>query len=447
MTLLIPARLGGESGVISLKSELWASRTLRAQAALSRARLFCFVNVSRRDNGPVVALGGLESPALTAGPLSRTGLLRLLFRPLRYKPGSELFGEETGLHLDRSLEGGRRLGLLLQPWPGRLAFFSFALPGRPAKSGGYVRVSRHEAAFLEALVLTSSPEPQNQDKQWISRPAVYPGGRLLHLGARAGCAFPSWTLQLFTALSGSQRTPPGCLAQVAATCNLGKTDLALAGGVCSPAFLTPDGRGDRPRFQGGVRALLGSEDPLQVRLLAELLLLPPTCGCAPALRRENRGELSARLLVPARGCGCWRLEGGMVYTGSTDREAGQLPPEQSVLKLNAKLVRENDLRVVSVIWVRGEEESLIVEVRRRGDGLRWRGSLETRLEPSLSIRGGCALELNRENSRFYARLSCREYLLPSDPACNSAGELMGKLSFTVGWETISALPPDKSGDV
>ena len=447
MTLLITSRLAGESGVISLKSELWASRTLRAQAAVSRTRLFCFMNVSRRDSEPVVARGGLESPALTAGPLSRAGLLRLLFRPLRYQPGSELFGEETGLRLDRSLGGGRSMGLLLQPWPGRVGFFSFAGPGRPAKSGGYVRLSRHEAAFLEALVLTSSPEPQYQDEQWISRTAVYPGGRLLHLGARAGCAFPSWTLQLLTAFSGSQRTPPGCLAQIAATCSLGETDLALTGGACSPAFLTPDGRGDQPLFQGGVRFLLGSEGPLQVRLLAELLLLPPACGCALALCREKRGTLSARLLVPARGCGCWRLETGMACTGSPDREAGQLGLEQSVLNVNAKLVRENDRRVVSVIWVRGEEESLAVEVRRRGDETRWRMSLKTRLEPSLAIRGGCALELNRENGRFYARLSCREYLFPADPAYNSAGGLMGKLSFTVGWETFSALPPGKREDV
>ena len=86
-------------------------------------------------------------------------------------------------------------------------------------------------------------------------------------------------------------------------------------------------------------------------------------------------------------------------------------------------------------------------LRRRGDETRGRMSLKTRLEPSLAIRGGCALELNRENGRFYARLSCREYLFPADPAYNSAGGLMGKLSFTVGWETFSALPPGKREDV
>jgi hypothetical protein len=398
--LLVPFRL--EGGELNLRSELDESRTLRVQTAVYEQRYCCFLSLSRGGRGPAAVQAGLKSAVLTAGPVRRTGLLRLLFRPLRYQPGSRLFGEATGLSLNGSLKGGRRTGLLLEPFPGRLGLFCFAVPGQAAKSGCLARWDRGA------------------------------GGRLLHLGARADWIFPAWTLNLLTAASGGRRAPPGCLAQLAASCSSGGAELALATGVCSTAFLTPDGRGGQPRVQAGVRGRLGGEGRLQVRGLAQLLLLPPACAYGAALSREERGELSARLLSPASAGGRWRLEGGIASQKGSRRA-------------EAELARESARHTLAAGWVRDREDSLKLKISGRRGGLQWRAALETRLTSAPGLRAGGAVELAWEDGRFYARLSCREWLDPAELVRAGFPALMRQASFTLGWETRAGLPARRPG--
>jgi len=57
---------------------------------------------------------GMYTPWFRAGSLATTGLLRMANNPLGFSAQSEVFGERTGLRLERSLGAGR-VGLLLTP--------------------------------------------------------------------------------------------------------------------------------------------------------------------------------------------------------------------------------------------------------------------------------------------------------------------------------------------
>lgn len=441
LLLLIPAVPG--RGEIVLKSECDASRTLRIQTVYTQPGWSCLLNVSRAGDAPANIRAGLECAALTAGPVRRAGLLRLLFRPLRYRPGSDLFREHSGLELDRSLGGGRLDGLLIEPRPGRLGLFAFAAPGREAAGGGFLRLGGAEGARLEALALASRPPPQQQGEEWISVPAPYPGGRLLHLGLRAGGEFPPLALDLSAVASGGERSPPGYLLQLAADCGLKGADLALVGGLCSPAFLTPGGRGGLPRCQAGLRTRLGSETRLQVSALAEFLLAPGTDGGVPGLRWESRTELSARLALPARGAS-WRLEGGFV--AETRPEAGEAGEALRRALPEAGVTREVPDRTLTLGWRGGREERLKLEACGGRPGLRWRGALEAGRNPDLCFKAGGACELERERGRFYARFSCREWLSPAQLSRGKLSGLMKLTSITLGWETAAPAPGSGPGD-
>lgn len=430
--LLVPVRLrGAELGLLLLlRSELNASRTLLAQTALSGPGVFCLLDVTRCADGATDLRGGLESAVLTAGPLQRSGLLRLLFRPLGHGPGSALFREDTDLRLDRSLQACRRTGLLLEPLPGRLGLFSFTDAGREAASGGYLRLGRSGGARLEALVLTSRPQPPEPDDRWLSFPPPYPGGRLLHLAARAGCDFTAWRLCFQAAACGGERTPPGHLVQLAAGSASERINLALACGLCSPTFLTPEGRGGQPRFRAGGRACLGDGSLLRVGGLAELLLTPSAGARDAGLRRECREELSALLKLPG---GAWRLEGKIL------RESGGVRVDAGVARetpagsaeLSCRLDRRDR---------RNREDSLAVRLGGRRRELEWRAVLETCLVPAFRVKAGGAFELTGEAGRFYARLSCREWLDPAGLFAAGCAGLTAMTSFTLGWETRAEMP-------
>jgi len=438
---------GGEPGplpLLLLRSELRASRTVLVQTALRRPGLICVLDARRQDGEVMTVRGGLESAVLTAGPLKPKGLLRLLFRPLCYRPGSDLFQEDTDLRLDRSLNPCRRAGLLLEPLPGHLGLFSFSSPEKKAKSGGYLCLGLGEVR-LEALALTSRPEQPEQAEEWLSLPAPYPGGRLLHLGARAGCAVSGWNLNLFAAVCGGERTPPGHTAQLAVARRSGGKKLALAGGICSPGFLTPDGRGGLPRLRAGICACLGDRGPLRVRGLAELLLKPSGQACAVGLRREYREELSARLLLPVRDA-VWRLEGKAVVESAAEQEE---PAHLSTaVSGEAELAREGPGLAVALGLKNGGQDrgnELGLEISSRRGGLKWSASLEARAGcagSSACLRAGGEVELARKDGRFYLRLSCRDWLDPGRLTDAGAG-LIELTSLTLGWETRAPLPAER----
>lgn len=447
--LPFPARPdGGEPGplpLLLLRSELRASRTVLVQTALRRPGLVCVLDARRQDGDMMTVRGGLESAVLTAGPLKPRGLLRLLFRPLCYQPGSDLFREDTDLRLDRSLNPCRRAGLLLEPLPGHLGLFFFNSPEKKSKYGGYLCLGRGEAR-LEALVLTSRPGQPEQAEEWLSIPAPYPGGRLLHLGARAGCAVCAWNLNLFAAICGGERTPPGHTAQLAVVRRSGGTKLALAWGICSPGFLTPDGRGGLPRFRAGICACLGDRAPLRVRGMAELLLEPPEHACAVGLRREYQEELSARLLLPA--CNAvWRLEGKAAVESAAEQEE---PARLSTTAAGeAELAREGSRLTAALSWKSGGQDranELGLKISSRRDGLQWRAFLKARAGcagSSAGLRAGGEVELAQEDGRFYLRLSCRDWLAPGRLAEAGGSGLLKLISLTLGWETRAPLPVER----
>lgn len=129
---------------------------------------------------------GLEAGPLVFGPVDPTGLHRLSAAPLGFVAGSSVFGEQTGLSLDTSMEPTSRVGGGLELLQGALALSVFE--DDDARTGAVaLRLGRAAVAGLgmETLLSVSDARERPAGNSWYPDEPGFAGGLLVHGGLLA----------------------------------------------------------------------------------------------------------------------------------------------------------------------------------------------------------------------------------------------------------------------
>lgn len=225
-----------------IKSELEDLQffTNRCQAQWSGCRLLLIEEQVKTE--PIDMRVGFSSPLFTWGPLSHFGLVRMVLNPLGYSPGSTVFTEKSDFRLDGSFSGGSRRGCIIEPLPDRLGLFLWEGEGLPSKVGAFAALRPVSRLQLESIFLTTGgcrAEPHSD--QWFAERALFPGGRLHHLGGRINWQTPLLHIYSSLVACGGERLMPGYFVNLDLRLKNRFFPLELLMGCCSADYFTPDG--------------------------------------------------------------------------------------------------------------------------------------------------------------------------------------------------------------
>ena len=193
---------------------------------------------------PIEIRVGFSTPLITWGPLSHFGLARMVLNPLGYSPGSTVFSERSGFRLDCSFSGGSRRGFVIEPLPDKLGLFLWEGEGLPSKVGAFAELSPVSGLQLEGIILTMTTEgfrAEPQSDQWFSERALFPGGRLHHLGGRVNWQTPLLHIYSSLVACGGEGLMPGYFINLDLRLKNRFFPLELLMGYCSADYFTPDG--------------------------------------------------------------------------------------------------------------------------------------------------------------------------------------------------------------
>jgi hypothetical protein len=194
----------------------------------------------RKEHEVIYQRIGLSCPYVKAGPLKLKGLLRELFNPLGYGPGSSVFRERPEIRLERSFSGSNKTGIVFDPIPEYVECFLFE-SNKVAKAGGTLLIPVGDYMETQLLVSTSEPQREEADESWFNESRLFPGDRLMHGAARLVLDHPGLFGSLSYCVSWGRQISPGYFTLLDITM---KTDVfrpELCMGISSPGYFSPDG--------------------------------------------------------------------------------------------------------------------------------------------------------------------------------------------------------------
>ncbi len=257
---------------------------------------------------------GLTSPWVVAGPVSRTGLARILQDPLGFGPTSSVYQEPVGFALDASAAASSvsgsagQTGLVLIPVPNWLGLYCLRSADGAQQVGIYGGQFPEVGAGAEALLCLSQPAVEDHGESWVSRRQPYPGGSLLLAAARLGMRSPAFTFQTMTGVSLCERSPPGAAVVLNASAEGGLGDFCALLACANRAFYSPAGT---QTVNADRVAVAVTERGVNTTLRGSLIVDEGRAGFAPApflprtlsasmeldriVARWTRGSLRVRL--------------------------------------------------------------------------------------------------------------------------------------------------------
>ncbi|MBN1834346.1 MAG: hypothetical protein JW820_00780 [Spirochaetales bacterium] len=405
---------------------------------------------------------GIALPVALAGPVAPAGLWRQLFSPLGRGPAGTAAEEATTLRLDGSLEASSRRGIVVLADARARASLQGGLAVMrtdrvPLQGGGWLAWDSPGRGAVEALALYSLPPSDSAQETWYLPSAPYPGAGLLHLAARLGACGPAWAdpapgpargrlvLSWAGLLSGGVLVPPGVCSELHARWEAASFLLALAGGVSSPEYRSPQGELAVRQLHGGVRLGLEGETrsrpspPRRARWSLESEIEAATHHSRAALRGgEHAGgyelRASAVLGLEAEAAAGVTLRFGVEGEGQRRRLGCGASESRGSVLLNAGAENGRARLEAELGWqgAQGDGDSVFLEVRgawahdRGEDSLRLRASVRgpaaasTRSSPCL-LAGGLRWTAEREGRTLFLDLQ-------------TPGELADTLGVSVGWE-------------
>jgi hypothetical protein len=294
LLLLLPLRAHADALSLDASCELEGPLALRGALELEDARFSwgcgdCAKALGHLDGGSFRV--GVATPWLRAGHLSRAGLLRVAYNPLGFSPQSDVFFEQTGLPLERSLDGGRP-GLLLMPLKDALGLYCLEEgQGAPA-CGCFGSILSSEGSGVEGFLSFSQPDAENSGEEWFSSRAPFPGGKLLVAGTRCRISIPGAALAVALGTSRGERAAPGGFWQVRGSLHgTGAYATLLVSGM-DGLYRTPRGSGFEEAqcfaAAGGISNPLGSASVRYSFTIDQPAPVPHPC-------RATREELAARI--------------------------------------------------------------------------------------------------------------------------------------------------------
>ncbi len=423
---------------ITLQSELYASETLRNRISLdySEARL---VLVEKQGNGsPASFTLGFSSPVLTFGPLSRFGLLKSLFNPLGYYPGSSVFAEPTGLRLNAAFETGSRRGAVLEPLPGNLGLFLLKSSRAPLKTGGFFTLEEKNlegSSFrLEGITVYSHPERAGWGDAWFKEEAPYPGGNLLHLGGSFSLRHSGWHLHLSSAASSGERAAPGAFTQLELGYAQRQILLALLFGLCGREYFTPDGKHPKNWLLAGGKVSITFHELYTFTGSYRKEVARPEIRMQPEQYLESRDELGvlgeaafplsrkARIVLSGR----WERTASFSVSGNrdfTDEPGLALSLSAGAIDFKAEWRQEIDNSKLV-------ENSFLIGSSLLLDRIRLSGEAELFTEPEPACLFSFKFDLRPGDYHLYLRARTEIADSPFTP---------DSISVTLGWEVKSRL--------
>jgi len=322
----------------------------------------------RRNNEVEYQAIGVSSPYLTAGPLALKGLLREIFNPLAYGPGSSVFQEPPEIRLERSFSGSRKAGIVFDPVPDQLEFFLFRSSG-VTKAGGSLSIPVGSYFGTQLLLATSQPERKIVDDSWFSDSLPFPGDRLIHGAGRLTLDHPGLFGSLSLGISGGRRIVPGYFTLLDIVMKTKVFQPELSAGISSPRYFTPDGKWCDRGISLGLVLALAPFDFLELEG-GYMCRLDHPSGWESAMRRylsseEKRRALGGTERYNAGIEGNWNLRKGLKITlasnfeaeieragngGSTrsDTYSVQSRMASSSMAITAEYQQENDLQRVEL---------------------------------------------------------------------------------------------------
>lgn len=226
---------------LAIRSELLQLEQLRTRLAGDHGQLRYFVAAEQTDRRVSDVLAGFSSPFFTFGPVSRFGLLRELFNPLGFSPGSSAFFEKTQLSLNGAFQPDSRRGVVWEPLPEHLGLFMFHSDNRPVKGGALFCLPLGEELRLEGTLMTSMPEDELDFEQWFAKRAPFSGGSLVHAAGKLGIDRSHHYLNFTTAACSGDRVAPGLFTHLSGGADFGAVLIDLLLGLSTASFIDPDG--------------------------------------------------------------------------------------------------------------------------------------------------------------------------------------------------------------
>jgi hypothetical protein len=294
LLLLLPLRAHAEQLSLDSSWELGGPLALRGALELEGTRLFWGCGDCAKALGDLDGASfrfGVSTPWLRAGHLSRAGLLRVAYNPLGFSPQSDVFFEQTGLPLERSLDGGRP-GLLLMPLKDVLGLYYMDEGQGAAAYGCFASILSSEGSGVEGFVTFSQPDAQGSGEEWFSSRAPFPGGKLLVAGTRCRISVPGAALSAAVGTSRGGRAGPGGFWQVRGSLlGTGAYATLLVSGM-DGLYRTPRGTGFEEAqcfaAAGGISNPSGSASVRYSLTIDQPAPVPHPC-------RATREELAARI--------------------------------------------------------------------------------------------------------------------------------------------------------
>ncbi len=278
----------------------------------------------RRNNEVEYQAIGFSSPYLRAGPLALKGLLREIFNPLAYGPGSSVFQERPEIRLEKSFSGSSKTGIVFDPVPDHAECFLFHSSG-VTKAGGSLSVPLGSYLETHLLFSTSQPKRATVDDSWFSDRLSFPGDRLIHGAGRLTLDHPGLFCSLSLGISGGRRIVPGyfTLLDIVMKTEVFRPELSV--GVSSPRYFTPDGKWCDRGMSLGIALTLVPFDFLELEG-GYICRLGHPSGWESAMRRylsseEKRHALGGLERYDAGFEGIWYLPNDLKITFSPHFEA------------------------------------------------------------------------------------------------------------------------------
>lgn len=374
---------------------------------------------------PRQAALGFDCPALVVGTVRTEGLLRQLANPLGYLPGSAVYGEAAGLHLERGIDPGRLRGAELRLAGGGIHLFALQEERgeRSPRAGVCLRLPRR--SDMELLALLGRPPPSRTGEEWFPQQAPYPGGELGHAAVQLRAAGQGLDLRLSGAASGGERVRPGAWGSAGCTLHGQRAEVGLLVGACGADYRAPTGEvvAERTlaaaslvlRAPGGGRVELGASRRTGTAsggatASTDRVEFGVHGGASPGRQLRFEGSLQRDTESPGQGSlaaeGRLRLEGARGGRGQARRGSPALSAE-----------------LAGACSTAGSSQASLA--------LRWRSTGRTSLglEAEALLADGGGLELRgaavlwRPGYRFYCRLRT-----PTRPPAEA-------LSLVLGWQT------------
>ena len=329
--VLLPVLPAAGAEEVRLTTELVDLRELRTRLdveverlpALGAARLL-WIDV-RGQGGVSARAFGLCAQGLLVGPVRPTGLLRELADPLGFGPGSDVFGEPSGLRLDTAFSPERR-GVAIGGPPGGCTLYLMRA-GPVLCSGFLLDRPGLQGAGAELLLGASEPSAGPPEDRWYLAEPGHPGGLLCHAAARLARRGAGVRGAAAAGLSVGERVPPEGFLRCSLRAEQGRWQGDLLAVAASAGYVSPEGRlGDWSRAVG-MRLRFGPGEPFSAS--GEYRLQTAPARGWPEGWREAREQIGVDLragggfgrpgaLHGALSCDlCRRFEAD----GSVDREA------------------------------------------------------------------------------------------------------------------------------